>query len=42
VNTGEEQVVRGSHFHFEKQWFLVSSFKRDVNRNMAEIVLSEI
>jgi hypothetical protein len=41
VDTGEEQVVRGSHFHFEKQWFLVSSFKGDVNGNMAEIVLSQ-
>jgi hypothetical protein len=41
VDTGEEEIMRGPHFHFEKQWFLVPTFKVDVIGNMAETVLSQ-
>jgi hypothetical protein len=37
----EGEVVRGAHFHFEKQWFFIPSFKEEVIENMAETVLSQ-
>jgi hypothetical protein len=41
VDTGEDEPVRSSHFHFEKHWFWVPSLKEDVIRNMTETILSQ-
>jgi hypothetical protein len=41
LDTGEGNVVKGSHFHFEKKWFLIPYFKEDIFRNMAETFLSQ-
>jgi hypothetical protein len=41
LDTGEEEVLRGAHFHFEKQWFLIPSFKVEVIMNMAETTLGQ-
>jgi hypothetical protein len=40
LNTGEENVVRGAHFHFEKQWLPLPNFKEEVFMKMAESMLA--
>jgi hypothetical protein len=36
LSTGEDNIVKGAHFHFEKQWLLIPNFKEVVFRNIAE------
>jgi hypothetical protein len=40
MDIGEEEVLRGAHFHFERQWILIPSFKKDVIKSMVETALS--
>jgi hypothetical protein len=36
MQCGEDNKVKGAHFHFEKHWLLISKFKEEVFRNITE------